>query len=158
MSDGGEESRGEVGKGTMKAALFEAVLAEPDIVDVGFSPRWMDDDGYFGPLVSVPFPKARGGDRLKCTDPNGRRALIIVTAAGNAVFFERFPYTGQTDQVVVVHCESEALYPLILPGALTEQQFRVLTRHKRNIGHSVQHLVELGATLYGLKQASASLA
>lgn len=142
----------------MKAALFEALLAEPDIQDVAFSHRWVDEDGYFTPLVSVPFPKARGGDRLKCVDAIGRRALIIVTAAGNVVFFERFPYTGQTDQVVVVHCESEALYPLILPGALTEQQFRVLTRHKRNIGHSVQHLVELGATLHGLEQASASLA
>ena len=67
--------------------LMEVAKALPVIA---FKPQWAGATGYFEPLVN----RDEGTDPFTFDDPTGRLAIVIPTAGGNIIVFQR--YSQQT--------------------------------------------------------------
>ena len=77
---------------TVIMSLVEGKTAEEhNCVPLTYSPKWANGTGYFDHAVSGEHaPNLPEGARAACMGDDGRRIIIIGTAFGNAVVFERF--------------------------------------------------------------------
>ena len=86
---------------------------------IGFDPDWHNGTGYFNALQQAK-GLVKNGEFAKTVDNHGRRIIVLGTALGNVVIFERnSPSEEQRSQVLVTNCPTSLKHMLMLSGALT---------------------------------------
>ena len=111
-----------------------------------FDPKWKNGTGYLNGLQN-----AKGlveeGKFAKCIDDHGRKVLIVGTAVGNVVIFERFTSTEeQPCNVFVLNCPSVIKCLLGLSGNLGPEELDRLIGSSpamstfENIGQHIKRL------------------
>ena len=127
---------------------LRSMLDQGKSLALQFDAEWENGTGYYDGLVDVVLPKVEGFDFYHCIDPHQRLILIMPTAFGNIIVFERFsdgargavvgnvpsvlkgflPY-GQwsTDAV-----ENVFAYPYRMPSAVAKLHKFILEMEKTN--------------------------
>lgn len=105
---------------------------------VDFDAAWANDTGYYDNAVTM--VKLAEGQRAKTTSSNGRRMILVGTAFGTCVAFERFtPGTGSA--FVITSNIPRQLNQIIRSGMMDECTFmNQFGYDKMNIGTLVAEL------------------
>jgi hypothetical protein len=105
---------------------------------VDFDAAWANNTGYYDNAVKL--VKLAEGQRAKSTSDNGRRMILVGTAFGTCVAFER--YTQNTDSsFVIVSNVPQPLNKIIRSGQMDEGVFMNMFGYdSMNIGNLVAEL------------------
>lgn len=107
--------------------------------EVEYSPTWDNGTGYFDHAVRADL-NLEEGDIVKAVSANDRRIIIVGTAFGNAVFFERYSSEGDVRSNTIVSNVPYQLNKLSPSGSLTENQLSMLIGTHNNIGKTIKDL------------------
>lgn len=116
---------------------FTRVFDKIEMV-IPFDKAWANDTGYFDNAVEL--VKLAEGQRAKATVPCGRRIILVGTAFGTCVAFERYsPGTGSA--FVITSNVPRQLNQIIRSGMMDECTFmNQFGYDKMNIGTLVAEL------------------
>jgi hypothetical protein len=125
---------------TSYSAVFANVFNSIETA-VEFSTEWKNGTGYLDHLVYEDLGIAEG-KLAKTIDDMGRRIIIVGTALGNAVIFERYTYK-EDGQFVVVSNTPVAIRAsgLVMDGSMSVEDFKQHTGADfcgRNVGQAVR--------------------
>lgn len=121
-------------------STFDNIFASIDN-EIAYDTKWANGTGYFDRAVTE--VKLGEGERAKFTDDSGRRGILVGTAVGTCVFFERYVTSGDGRCGVIVTNVPKQLNAIIPSGSIHgDLLFNMAGMKNQNIGTVVQWIVD----------------
>ncbi len=113
--------------------------------EVEFKEGWKNGTGYFDGAVKDKVLEV--GERARCTDPHGRRMILVGTPFGTAVAFERYVDSEDSSKVIVSNMPRAARM-MVADGAMNENDImNSFGMDSMNIGTNLQWIIDEGKKL-----------
>lgn len=127
-----------------KTALDFLINFSTNVEEITFKPEWANGTGYFDHVVKGEHaPSLTAGETKTCVDGFGRRLVLVGTAVGNVVVFQRFK-PGDTG-VVTFNAPMSLEQLLGFNGSLNTDQVEMITGDQGgypNVGRRLDALLK----------------